>query len=413
MVDAQIHTGIVSDVLDLPRAIENLRKTPPPARGVLSAYIDTSVERVKGRAYLLAFRAGWKALQETLEFADPAERKAFEAAVAQADDFLLHRFVARYPGIAIFASGEPDYFFAVPMPNRPWPEFAWSPQPHIGQLVEALDEFERVAVALVDKSTTRLFTIYLGAIHAHESFETELPGRGGAADYPFRVRSSPPRQDINVPGSMPTGAWSGMVQGRLERRHLERAMQHLRRTSRALMDLLRREPFDRLFLAGPEEARTLLAQDLPRPLRARLAGQFSLPMTASEAEIHQATIDAMEAIEREREREYVTQLLEQASTPNVALGLDAVLEAASMGALHHLFISERFKAEGSECEQCGRLVVGFDRCPSCGAPPTQSVDLRERLFVRGLEEGARIEVVKGQAAEMLDQHGGVGAFVRF
>jgi hypothetical protein len=51
------------------------------------------------------------------------------------------------------------------------------------------------------------------------------------------------------------------------------------------MVLLRKHSFDRLLLAGPDESLAVLKRELPRPLRARLAGTISVPLFASDAEV--------------------------------------------------------------------------------------------------------------------------------
>lgn len=40
-------------------------------------------------------------------------------------------------------------------------------------------------------------------------------------------------------------------------------------------------------------------------------------------------------------------------------------------------------------------------------------DLRERLIDRALEQAARVEFVSGEAADLLDEHDGIGAWTRY
>jgi hypothetical protein len=40
-------------------------------------------------------------------------------------------------------------------------------------------------------------------------------------------------------------------------------------------------------------------------------------------------------------------------------------------------------------------------------------DLRERIAERALDQGARVEVVSGEASARLLEHGGVGAWTRY
>ena len=412
-MSTRTHAGIFATPSAIPEALRMLRETPAPDTGVLSVYLDTSVGRLQGRAYLLAFRAGAKALRDEPQATPLPEGKAFEQAVARVDDYLLHTFVPRAPGVALFAAASGDYFVVTPLPRRPSEDIAWAPLPRLSQLEEVLDDFERVAVALTDKRTLRLFTLYLGELQEHAGIVSELPGQKAAGDWPNRVRTSPPRQDTSAPNRLPAGAWTGMIEGRQARRHDEFVQRHSRAAAHALVDLLRREPFDRLFVAGPEEPAELLAKSLPRPLRARLAGIFPLPVTASAAEVRQAALLAAEAVERQEELDTVDRLIQSAGSPYNALGLAATLEAASLGAIDRLVITDTFASTGRECSQCGRLAAGGDRCPACGEPMAGEVNLGERLVDQALAQGAQVEFVSGQATERLARHGGVGAFLRY
>lgn len=71
------HELALLDPLALPGLVDTLRATPPPATGVLSAYLDTSVARAAGQDYLLAYRDRCKAIRPTLP---EAMRDAFEVA---------------------------------------------------------------------------------------------------------------------------------------------------------------------------------------------------------------------------------------------------------------------------------------------------------------------------------------------
>jgi peptide subunit release factor 1 (eRF1) len=179
------------------------------------------------------------------------------------------------------------------------------------------------------------------------------------------------------------------------------------------MDLLRRRTYDRLLLAGPPEPVSVLRDELPRPLRTRLAGQLSLAAAAGDAEVLQAAIAAAEAIERETETRMVDELLAAATTPRVALGFAPTAAALSEGRVRHLFVAESFAVVGGECKTCGRLVAGFRDCPICNTPATRLGDLREYVVQRAVEQGARIETVSGDAAALLSVYDGLGAWTRY
>jgi len=354
--------------------------------GVLSVYLDTTPARVKGFGHTLALRDGCKALRSRIA---PAERDAFEASVARVERFLQEDFEPRHAGLAAFVSGDGEFFSVVDLPAAPREGVGWDERPQIAQVEEALDEYERVAVVLFDKETARLFTVYLGGIEESVVVRDEVPGKQS------------------------TGEWFGLAQTRYARHHEEHVMRHVKHAIRVLMNELRSRPFDRLIIGGPDEAISMLEHHLPRPLKSRLAGTINVEMFAGAARVLQASLAQMELIERREELAAVQSLLEGAGSTHNSLGLEATLGALAEGRVYRLFIANEFRAPGSQCESCGRLIVGEGNCTSCGAGTTAVTDLRESIVRAAIDQGATIETVYGEAAELLAPHGGLGAWVRY
>jgi hypothetical protein len=396
------------DVLDIPQVLATLRETPPPTSGVLSAYLATSRVPVAGRAYRASFREGCEKLRASLA---PEAVASFEQAVARADAHLAPAFVPHRPGLALFVAGERGYFYAVPLPHAPVEEIAWGPRPTLAALEAVLDDNERIAVALFHMGGARLFSIYLGAIEESQELTSDVPGQHSTGQWGGMVRANDARQSGPGAGRGPRGG--GMAAARYARHHRDALHEHARDTAGALMDLLRRRSFDRLLLAGPPEPVSVLRDELPRPLRARLAGQLSLAATAGDAEVLQAAVAAAEAIEREAETRMVDELIAAATTPRVALGFAATAAALSEGRVRHLFVADSFALIGGECKTCGRLVAGFRDCPVCNAPTSRLGDLREYIVQRAVEQGTRIETVSGDAAALLLAYEGLGAWTRY
>jgi peptide chain release factor subunit 1 len=394
---------------ELPRVLKRLQEAPPPAGGVLSAYLDTSPPRVSGAAaqgYRLAFRDRCRALRAAL---DPGERERFAAVVAQAEAYLAARFEPHHPGLALFAGGAGGDVTAVPLPQAPAEAVTWAALPELTGLAAALDEHERVGVALVDQERARLFTVYLGEIETRRELHDPVPPKHESGGWSARA----PSPDGSHRAYHVAGARGATEAGYVRHRD-ELALRHARRTARALAALARTHPFDRLLLGGPPEALAGLRQQLPRPLRAKLGGTVQLELFAGEAEVLRAAREAGAALERRAEQAMVAGLLEAAGSPNVTLGVDATLAALAERRVHVLFVAGGYAAAGSECAACGRLVEGaVARCPACGGRTAPVPDLAGRAARRAAEQGARVETVAGVAAALLEERGGLGAWTRY
>lgn len=370
----------------IPGVLRLLRDNEPPPGGVLSVYLDTSPARQAGQAYLLAFRDVCRAIRADLL---AEQRDRFEAARAQVERYLTDEPIARHLGVALFAAADPGYFQAVALPRPPIEDIAWSEQPELGPLLQVLDEYERVAVALFDKEWARLFTIVLGAIEERRTIQDDVPGKQA------------------------TGDWYALAQTRYARHQEDHVLRHAKHTIRDLMELLRTRPFDRLLIGGPVEAVAVLTQQLPRPLRSRLAGTVRLELFASDAEVLDAALPAAAEAERQGELKAVEALIEAADTAHARLGVAPTLAALGERRVYRLLVADDFAGAGRECPTCHQLVAGPERCPTCGGPTVPVSDLRERAIEQAYEQGAGVETVSGEAAVKLAENGGIGAWVRY
>ncbi len=374
--------GVYTDVRVIPAMLQALRESPPSGIGVLSAYLPTPPVTVLGQKYLVRFREECKAIRQQMESAGRGERQAFEAAYTRIEEHLLNMPLPRFPGLAVFATEERGSLAAVPLPERPATVIVWDTQPVLTPLEEVVDEHERIAVALVDRQQARLFTIFLGEI------EEQRTVRGGELGKP------------TVSG----------IAGNYARRYRENVRRHLRETTHAMVELLRGRPFDRLILGGPADVDTMLKDELPRSLRARFAGTLPIALEATDAEVLDAARAMAEEIERRTEAEMVRELIAARTMPRAALGLTQTLNALATHRVHHLFLASGFTVSGDD-PRFQQAVAASEPRETTATEPVS--DTREWLMDRALEQAARVEIVSGEAATLLDEYDGIGAWNRW
>lgn len=351
---------------------------------VLSVYLNLSPDRQIGRTYALVFEDLVRDLAGGLE---PAARPALEVEAARVRELLAEG--PRGRGLAVFSSTPRGLWQVWELPVLVAEGIYLGRRPYLRPLLDVLDEYERTAVALVDKEKARLFLVELGEIEEQEQV-----------------------YDV-VPGKHDQGGWS---QANYQRHHEAHVYWHLKRVADELAFLARRRPFERLVLAGPEEATAELERILPRHLRARLVRRIPAELFATEQEVLARTLEIEREVERAAEVRLVEELVATAAAGGPAThGLAATLEAVWLGRVHLLVVADGLRASGSECPGCGRL--GPDApvsCPVSGDRVTPLEDVVERAMERALEEGGRVEVVHDEAARRLREIGeGLGAVLRY
>ncbi len=368
-----------------PEQVDALQAFDAQGARVLSVYLDLAAMRQGRPAFRVVFEDLVRAVRGRL---DQPARAALDDEAARVRAWLDDRDPGG-KGLAVFACSPRGLWQAHPLGVRVRDHLAFEPAPDVGPLLELFDEYERYAVALVDKEHARLFTVFLGEIEEREAFE----------DF--------------VPGKHDQGGWS---QARYQRHHEAHVYWHLKRVVERLAALARRRQFDRLVLAGPEEATSELRRLLPRPLARRLAAVIRAEITAGEREILDKTLAVEQRLEREAEERLVEQILDQAGPGGrAALGVGPTLEALSADAVQTLVVAPGEPTPGAECPACGRLEAGrAETCSACGAAVEPRHDLFHRAVERAREQAARVEVVQGEAARRLTETGGgMGALLRY
>jgi peptide chain release factor subunit 1 len=364
--------------------LERLERFDSKGARILSVYLDLEPQRQVDRSYLVVLK---DLVRDTREGLDKAAGEELSRQAARLEEW-LEREPPQGKGLAAFSCSEPELwqpsFVPVPVEDH----LAFEPRPHLGPLLALLDEYERYAVALVDKEKARLFTLFMGAIEESEAFE-----------------------DL-VPGKHDQGGWS---QARYQRDHATHVHQHLQHVTQRLGELLERRGFDRLIVAGPDEATSELRGHLPHVLSERLVAVIPAEMFAGEAVVLEQSLAVADGFEREEEGRLVDAVLDEAGADGASCGLVPTLEAIWLSKVRTMLVAEGTEQEGSECQDCGRLEPGrVSTCPACGSAMDPLVHLLERAMERTHEQAGEIEIVRGDPADLLRERcGGVGALYRF
>jgi peptide chain release factor subunit 1 len=356
---------------------------------ILSVYLNTDPERQFRKAYRTMFKDLCKDFRADLE--SQGDKQALEDFIFETTvvDTYLEREKPHGKGLALFTCSPKKYWFAewlrVTVPDT----VEFTRRPYVRPLLDVLDEYERYAVALVDKRHARLFTVYMGQIEEHKQFR----------DF--------------VPGKHDQGGWS---QANYQRHHEEHVYWHLKHVVDELLTLLQVSPFDRLILAGPDEVTSDLRPILPYSLSTRLVATISASIDANEKDILQSTLKIEHDAERTREETLVAELINIAAAGGRAtIGVAATLEAIWYDRVHRLIVAGDLRITGSECPRCGFLTNDVPKtCSTCGGEPAPISDVVERAIERTLEHDALVEFVHGNPASRLkEKAGGLGAQLRF
>jgi peptide chain release factor subunit 1 len=364
--------------------VERLVRFDGRGARILSVYLDLDPERQVTRSYRIVLEDLVKAVREPL---DKDALRDLEVEAAKVLEWLeQERPGAR--GLAVFSSSAAGLWVTYPMPAPVPDRLSFDVHPLVTPLLGLIEDLERYVVALVDKESARLITVFEGRIDSVETFTDDVPGRHDQG---------------------------GPAQARLQRHHEDHVLRHVKRVVQRLSEALRQRAFDRLILAGPEEATAEVRERLPHELARRLVATVPAEMFATDAQILRMTLEIEQRVERESEEGLATAVIDASlSNGPGACGMSATLETVWLRQVLSLVLADGLTATGSECPVDGRLYPDPPGpCPMCGAETLPVADIVDRAAQLALEQDGDVEIVhEGAAQRMRDACDGMGALLR-
>jgi peptide subunit release factor 1 (eRF1) len=315
--------------------------------------------------------------------------KDIEALEKYLDDELAPDFSHR--GLAALACSESKLWriFALP---RPVPSsLHLEPSPYVRPLTLILDEYHRFGVLLLDTNRAELYETYIGEIiKVDNAFASSDVG----------ISLAP----VERPGSADRGK---------SRREEEETHKHFRNVADTIFHLFHRRHYEYLVLGGQQQILTQFESFLHPTLIERLVGRFPAePGKTRPAKILEEVSAIERRVEIENEKRLVGDLIETAHGGGMAvLGLEQVLSALQMGAVHMLFVQDGWHTPGVICRNCGHFSLDQESCPACGGKMTQVSDMVDEVIETAIKTGCLIEHVHPDAG--LAKHGHIGAILRF
>jgi peptide subunit release factor 1 (eRF1) len=358
----------------------------------LSIYlnVDQSEQANLNRGFETTFDDMTTQVQKSIH--EPEELARFAHAIKRIRNFVSH-YQPHARGLVMFFDGFDDYFWNhevnVPVKNEMRWEGAFLTQP----LADAVEQFDRYGVALLDRENLRLFTVFLG----------EIEDSGRKEFGPDRTRH------IKASGSDNRSSES-MIQRKAD----EQIRVNLRRAVMFVDSFLRSHQVKRLILAGRPEITAEFRDLLPKRLDGVVIGSVDLPIEATPQQIMDATRPTADDYERDTEVEVVDSLVTSASKSDKAvLGLGRTLNAVNLNRVWQLVYSNSFSSPGFECMNCRALfAVEQLACSLCGDSLRPVSNVVERAVEHALSRETRTEIVTGEAAASLESAGGIGAFLK-
>jgi len=282
------------------------------------------------------------------------------------------RFEERWPPgmMALFSCSGRQFFEQVSLPRSIRDQVVVDGTPWTRPMLAAVEEYHRMGVVIADGATAQIWELYLRETRQVRHVR-ELTLR--KPDY----AEAPAERGVH-------------------NREQEVAKRHYRRLATILADAVRVEGFDLLAVGGHPHDVAAFADFLPRALRDRIAGTFTVdPGTATPAEVRRNAEAVLESYEREEERGLVAEIVEAVAERRWAtLGVESCLWAGAVSAIQKLAVEEGPTAPGVVCDRDRWMALSGDTCPLCGHPTRATADVIDELVEAVIDGGGSVKHVR-------------------
>jgi len=380
-----------------------LAETRSPEGKVLSVFINLDPHEVPTpAARATEIRAVLDAAARQVRDHDAltdAERTALTADVERVRTHLggagAEEMTGGARGLAVFASEPAALFEVIALPRAVAPEVRIAERPAVSTIAR-LASTDPWWVLLVDRRHARLLCGTVAGLVEHWRTEDAVAGHHDQG--PSKARD----------------------QGGTSHEHHQRSAEkdvddHLRGVAAELRRLLDDEPCAGILLGGAADItgqiRDLLAPELARQVQ----GQIDVEVwTASPAQVLQAATPELRRIEQEHDAALLARISDAIGTGKGAAGLGPVLDALNERRVGTIVVATGTRARGVRCGGCGWLAISASgTCGACGTMTDGVDDIVEEAVARALALGASAHVLPRADDDLLSQHDGVVAGLRF
>lgn len=258
-------------------------------------------------------------------------------------------------------------------------------KPHIAPLVEILDRYDDTCVLLTNKEKARIFNVSPEGIVEHPEIMDEVSGFHGQ------------------------GGWK---QDKLQRRHQQEVVEHLKNAAGLTLAYFQREGFNRFVVGVADELWPELERVLHPYLLERLAGRFNCDIKVKAREVRDRTEGLLESLHQEEDSSLLESLGPELSAGKIYVGgMDDVLAVLNQRRVDLLVIERDYRESGRYCYTCDTLAYGEETCPSC-LLAMEDIDVVDEARELAVRQGSRvITVPPGHPA--LAQAGQIAARLRY
>ena len=379
----------------LTEQLDKLAQFEPAPYPVVSLYLNTQADQTGRDRHQGFVRNELKARSRTYPEGSP-ERDSLDRDLERIATYLESELQRSTNGVAIFACSAGEFFEAVQL-SAPITEHWLSigDTPHLYPLARLESQYPRYAAVVANTNTARILVFAAAELVSQRD-----------------VKGTKTRRSQQ-------GGWS---QARFQRHLTNYHQQHVKEVVDALERIVQQEEITQIFFAGDEVVLPLFREQLPKHLAEKVVDHLRLDTHAPVSDILPATIDALQRLNEQTDREKVDAVLDGYRSGGLGtVGPERTLDALVKGQVDELLITASLGGIQAPIPGASQ-AASLDKTILTSAVQTEAggeaatadprvVRLAEELVRRAKSTSARVTFIEDP--KLLDEFGGVAALLRF
>jgi release factor family 10 len=323
-----------------------------------------------------------------------AEQGLLEHQLARIREFLDKRS-PKERGLVLFAGAET--WELVPLQVAVDDEIHWG-KPAVSQLLWLVDEHKPSCVVVVDHKGASFFQYQLRELLkiAEKKFEIDISGWK--------------KKDIGHIAGQEIQKTRGSQRNAFDHRMDAQYAHSCKETANQAIALSKEHNCTAIILIGEDRLSRLIKAAIPQDVRQHVITTQEDFAGLTDNELEKRLEPIIEEWERTHQAAIVSEFLD--SDRGTVTGIEEVLFQLQKGGARKLLLTHDFNVDVRQCLKCGWTErTGDPLCSACGGEK-RTVTLREVLPALAKLHKADIQIVSGDAANIMRKRGGMGAWLR-
>lgn len=296
---------------------------------------------------------------------------------------------SHHPGLAVFSCSGENFWQEFSLADPPRNQLLFDQNPYVRPLTAILDSHPRLCVLLLDRKEAQWYEVFMDEARLVENMTSDVPTK------------------IQAPGGSDRKNTKT-----LERRISAHIHEHFKKAAQATLDMLKKKPFDWLFVGTIEEHRSGLEDILHPYVKSRLAAWLKAKPATPADQVVKEAVEIQHGLKKKEEEALTARFVAELEKGGLAVsGIKETLDSLNQYRVQSLVVTRNYSLPGFICRSCRRLYLAAAPCPACGKGFEPVVDIVDEAIEAAFNKNCGVRHITPPSK--LDHYGKIGAFLKY